>query len=148
MRRLLLAGFVLALPLAALALSGACSGASGGSSVSPAPAPTPADDPRHVPPPDDGAGFASPPPTEEVPPAEPPTDVSPELAAQIRSTFGDDCRYERACGRLIGVDCKAAVDGPYYYVQRDSLAVVSTCGGACMRGCTNCPPREWTCATY
>jgi hypothetical protein len=49
---------------------------------------------------------------------------------------------------MIGVDCKAAVDGPYYYVRRESLEVVSTCGGACMRGCTNCPPSDWTCATY
>ena len=67
---------------------------------------------------------------------------------RIQRTFGDNCRYERACGELIGVDCDAAVDGPYYYVHHKTLAVVSTCGGACMQGCTNCPPSVWTCATY
>ena len=108
----------------------------------------PAEPAVQQPAPDDSAGFAGPPAPEEPPEVEAPATASPELAERIKRTFGDNCRYERACGELIGVDCDAAVDGPYYYVHRESLAVVSTCGGACMRGCTNCPPSTWSCATY
>ncbi|MBL9104192.1 MAG: hypothetical protein JNL82_24815 [Myxococcales bacterium] len=109
-----------------------------------APTPSrPADD-------DAGAGFASPkqadPPAAEPVPGGPP---DPELAARIKERFGERCRYERACGELVGVDCDAAVDGPYYYVTRADLKTVSTCGGACMGGrCTDCPPKAWTCPTY
>ena len=60
--------------------------------------------------------------------------------------FGEACRPERSCGGMIGVDCNAAVDGPYYYVAQADLKVVSTCGGACRLGCTDCPPKAWTCA--
>lgn len=77
----------------------------------------------------------------------PPPDASRD--ERIRQRFGERCRLERACGELWGVDCDAAVDGPYYYVKRDTLEVVSKCGGFCMGGrCTNCPPREWKCPTY
>lgn len=99
---------------------------------------------------DEGASFASPkqvdtPPTKASPGGPP----DPELAARIKERFGDRCRYERACGDLVGVDCDAAVDGPYYYVTRKDLKTVSTCGGACMGGkCTDCPPKAWTCPTY
>lgn len=108
-----------------------------------APTPSrPADD-------DAGAGFASPkqadPPAAEPVPGGPP---DPELAARIKERFGERCRYERACGELVGVDCDAAVDGPYYYVTRADLKTVSTCGGACMGRCTDCPPKAWTCPTY
>ena len=97
-----------------------------------------------------GAGFASPkqadPPAAEPAPGGPP---DPELAARIKERFGERCRYERACGELVGVDCDAAADGPYYYVTRADLKTVSTCGGACMGGrCTDCPPKAWTCPTY
>jgi len=68
---------------------------------------------------------------------------------RIQQRFGDHCRLERTCGALWGIDCEAAVDGPYYYVKPDTLEVVSRCGGYCMGGrCTNCPPKEWNCATY
>ena len=74
---------------------------------------------------------------------------SPALAAKINSTFGGSCHFERACGKLLGIDCDSAVDGPYYYVKADTLETVASCGGYCMGGrCTNCPPKEWTCATY
>lgn len=98
----------------------------------------------------EGGGFASPPDPEPSGKTQHSTEVTPELAAQIRRTFGERCRFERACGpELIGVDCDAAVDGPYYYVRRGSLEVVSRCGGFCMSGtCTDCPPKGWTCATY
>ena len=59
------------------------------------------------------------------------------------------CHIERTCGELVGVDCDSAIDGPYYYVNSKSNAIVGYCGGYCMGGdCTNCPPKEWTCKTY
>lgn len=143
MRRILHSPLALALVLAA------CSGGVPGSTPPPAPndAPGPAAPAGED---DGGAGFADPAQPAETPAQPPPaTDVPPALAAKIREQFGERCSYERACGELIGVDCQSAVDGPYYYVRRDSLEVVSRCGGYC-RGnpCTECPPKGWTCATY
>jgi hypothetical protein len=70
------------------------------------------------------------------------------LSYRVASRF-PDCRLERECGDLLGVDCDSAVDGPYWYVRKDDLSVVAGCGGLCMKGhCTNCPPKEWTCAVY
>jgi hypothetical protein len=138
MRRLLL--------VLAPALVFACSGATG-TSTPPAAKPTPSTEP--TPAESEGAGFASPRGAEEQPRSEQAqTEVSPELAARIKEKFGERCRYERACGDLIGVDCESAVDGPYHYVRRDSLEIVSRCGGVCRRGCTDCPPEAWTCPTY
>lgn len=75
--------------------------------------------------------------------------IDESTAAKIKAKFGSECRFERACGNLWGIDCHAATDGPYYYAKPGSLEQVSVCGGACMGGrCTNCPPKEWTCATY
>lgn len=139
MRRLVLAALSLLGP--ALLGPAACSNTAGSSAPPPAEAP-PAGDA------DGGANFASPPETEEPKPSEP-SNVPPELAEKIRRQFGEKCRYERACGDLIGIDCEAAVDGPYYYVRRESLEIVSRCGGYCMSGtCTDCPPKGWTCPTY
>ena len=71
----------------------------------------------------------------------------------IKQRFGQDCSLERTCGPLWGVDCHAAIDGPYYYVQirPDRIEAITTCGGACMSNrCTNCPPKKegWTCPVY
>ncbi len=76
-----------------------------------------------------------------------------ERDAAIKKRFGEQCRLERTCGPLWGVDCDAAVDGPYFYVRVTKAAFeqITTCGGACMGGrCTNCPPKNegWTCPTY
>lgn len=57
------------------------------------------------------------------------------------------------CGNLGMLDCGAAVDGPLYYFDANSLEIISTCGGACfapdaqqLEVCrTLCPPPEWTC---
>ncbi|MFY0527887.1 hypothetical protein ACN28I_33630 [Archangium gephyra] len=64
----------------------------------------------------------------------------------------DGCSPDKTCGNLTGVDCRSAVDGPYYYVETSTGRVVETCGGACMAGpdpdrglCMECPPRAWTC---
>lgn len=81
----------------------------------------------------------------------PPHDAERDRA--IKAQFGDRCRLERTCGPLWGIDCEAAVDGPYIYVRprADGWVRITTCGGACMGGrCTNCPPKNegWTCETY
>jgi hypothetical protein len=68
------------------------------------------------------------------------------LALEVIEKFGGECRVERTCGQLLGVDCESALDGPYYFVEKSDLKVISICGGYCMgRECTGCPPREWTC---
>ena len=114
------------------------------------PEPTPAATPEPTPEPaDEGGDFAHPKNVDPPPPtpAQPPPD--PALAARVKEKFGERCKLERSCGDLLGVDCGAALDGPYYYAQRSDLKTVSTCGGACMGGrCTDCPPKAWTCATY
>jgi hypothetical protein len=136
----------LAVLVALLASVAACRGS--GSNNPPAEPETPAaaKEPQE---PEDSAGFAGPLAPEAPPEVEAPAKASPELTARIQRDFGERCRYERSCGELVGVDCDSAVDGPYYYVHRETLAVVSTCGGACMSGsCTNCPPSVWTCPTY
>lgn len=55
------------------------------------------------------------------------------------------CRLHDHCGNLIGIDCNSAADGPYNYVSLWTGRTLSYCGGACMSGCQNCPPAEWTC---
>ena len=81
----------------------------------------------------------------------PPRDAERDRA--IRARFGERCKLERTCGPIWGIDCEAAVDGPYYYVlpRADGWRQITVCGGACMGGrCTNCPPKNegWTCETY
>jgi hypothetical protein len=69
-------------------------------------------------------------------------------AAAIRGRFGNSCRLARECAGMWGIDCDAAVDGPFYYVEAQTLKVVARCGGYCDGArCTECPPRTWTCAT-
>jgi hypothetical protein len=58
---------------------------------------------------------------------------------------GMKCKLAGECGVLIYVDCNSAADGPAYYLDQRASKLLATCGGACMRGCTNCPPPEWTC---
>ena len=136
----------------AMIFSLACSGSSSeppaqpvkGSSEQPADAP--ADAPAS--PEEQEANFASPPHTDPGPIAGPSASGDSELDARIKEKHGQSCRFARACGdEMIGIDCNAAADGPYYYAKRSDLEIISTCGGACMGGdCTNCPPKEWTCS--
>ena len=80
---------------------------------------------------------------------QPPSAEDSALAAKVAQHFKPPCRLERRCEALLGVDCNAATDGPYYYVNAETLEVVSRCGGFCMGGrCENCPPKQWKCATY
>jgi hypothetical protein len=53
------------------------------------------------------------------------------------------CKFVEQSGDLVLIDCNSAADGPAYYVDQSSTRVVATCGGACMRGCTGCPPPGW-----
>lgn len=62
--------------------------------------------------------------------------------------YGLNCRIERTCDELVGIDCDAAADGPYYYINKNTGDIISKCGGYCMSECTNCPPKEWKCDTY
>jgi len=138
--------------LVSLVLLAACTPADSTTAPTSAPAgdpatPTPPSPPAE--PDEDHGGFADPRVVDPPPPApaQPPPD--PALAARVQDKFGERCKLERSCGELLGVDCGAAVDGPYYYVQKSDLKTVATCGGACMGGrCTDCPPKAWTCATY
>jgi len=56
------------------------------------------------------------------------------------------CTLAQQCGELIFVDCNSAADGPAYYINQETSTLLATCGGACMRGCSRCPPPEWTCS--
>ena len=89
----------------------------------------------------------------QPPPAPPPPSCQPrELAADeagLMSRIGlpaQGCKLIERCGDLLLVDCNSAADGPAYYLNAATAQRVATCGGACMRGCTNCPPQGWTCA--
>ena len=55
------------------------------------------------------------------------------------------CTFIQECGDVILIDCNSAADGPAYYIDRRAAKLLATCGGACMGGCTGCPPRAWTC---
>ncbi|HVP61168.1 MAG TPA: hypothetical protein VMT11_11445 [Myxococcaceae bacterium] len=55
------------------------------------------------------------------------------------------CSLAQQCGELILVDCNSAADGPAYYIDQQASRLLATCGGACMHGCTHCPPPEWKC---
>jgi hypothetical protein len=72
------------------------------------------------------------------------------LPAEIR--FNTNCKDVTYCGDLVSVDCGAEVDGPLYYVDRNSGEIVEWCGGFCFgnsdsndKYCRNCPPEGWTC---
>ncbi len=118
--------------------------------------PTPAtpetqpENPPSDPPPGDSGTFAKPPGADAPAPSNPEPSSDPELDRRVKEKFGQQCRFDRACADLVGVDCNSAADGPYYYANRETLEAVSTCGGACMAGgCKDeCPPKAWTCPTY
>ena len=56
------------------------------------------------------------------------------------------CKFIQECGGMILVDCDSAADGPAYYIDTATSKAVATCGGACMAGCTDCPPAGWSCS--
>jgi hypothetical protein len=94
---------------------------------------------------------------ESRPPAFAPRELTPAQAQLMRDlglpnadrlvglAGGMHCRLAQECGDLILVDCNSAADGPAYYLDQRASKLLATCGGACVRGCTGCPPPEWTC---
>ena len=73
------------------------------------------------------------------------------LVEDVKSGLSEGrCTVARTCGELQFVDCGQAADGPAYYVDSKSGAVLEVCGGGCfgMREttCKACPPPEWTCS--
>jgi hypothetical protein len=67
------------------------------------------------------------------------------LLARLGRSGEGGCKFLQACGELILIDCNSAADGPAYYIDPKAPKVVATCGGACMGGCSGCPPPDWTC---
>jgi hypothetical protein len=71
----------------------------------------------------------------------------------VPKKYGLTCTLDKSCGDIVGIDCNAAVDGPYYYVNKVSGDIISKCGGFCLTSdpeqleiCrTMCPPPAWDC---
>ena len=68
-------------------------------------------------------------------------------------SYGVGCELAGECNGIVGVNCHAEVDGPFYYVDGATGKIIGNCGGLCMGGdgVTNCkpdtcPPPQWTCA--
>jgi len=65
--------------------------------------------------------------------------------------YGRACEYSGQCGDIVAINCRAEVDGPFYYVNKNSGEIIEYCGGYCMGGdptgkyCKNCPPKDWNC---
>jgi hypothetical protein len=63
------------------------------------------------------------------------------------------CKKVVFCNDLVRIDCGVEVDGPEYFLNKNTGALISTCGGACFKPLgeqlqvcqTLCPPKEWTC---
>ena len=68
-----------------------------------------------------------------------------KLLARLLGDVPTSCRFIQECGDVVLIDCNSAADGPAYYIDRRAAKLLATCGGACMRGCTGCPPPTWTC---
>jgi hypothetical protein len=104
---------------------------------------------------EDAAAYACDDPDAQLPPTEvcedaiPGDEASDEDQAAAKAAFGELCRLERICGDQWGVDCGAAFDGFYFYVDAETLETIATCGGACHAGqCEDCPPAGWACPLY
>jgi hypothetical protein len=87
-------------------------------------------------------------PTAEV---DPDVDLSPFhvedwICASPHPLGRPPCRARLRCGDLLLIDCNSAADGPVYYVNQKTHAVVGTSGGLCKRGVCTGPPAEWVCS--
>jgi hypothetical protein len=102
-------------------------------------------------------GLKVPPTSPPANPACQPRELTPEMKALLKQmglpnasgllglAGAMTCKLVQQCGEMIYIDCNSAADGPAYYINQASAQLLATCGGACMRGCTNCPPKEWAC---
>lgn len=64
----------------------------------------------------------------------------------------EGCEVVESCGGLSRLNCQVEVDGPYFYVEKLTGRVVSSCGNACVpveprpeEGDCACSPKAWTC---
>ncbi|MFI5345664.1 MAG: ankyrin repeat domain-containing protein [Elusimicrobiota bacterium] len=104
------------------------------------------------------AGLKPPPVEAPVRPLCPPAELTPEQGRLMERlgvpntnglaglAGGINCKLIQQCGDYLLVDCNSAADGPAYYIDQRAPKILATCGGACMAGCKNCPPKEWTCS--
>ncbi len=75
-----------------------------------------------------------------------------DINSHIKKTYWN-CDEPVFCNNLVMVNCGADVDGPLYYLDKDTGNEISSCGGACFTAnltkrelcMTMCPPKEWTC---
>lgn len=72
-------------------------------------------------------------------------DITKSEGRELAKQYGDRCSYDGVCNDVVSISCQVEVDGPQYYVHRDSLETVEVCGGACMgKDCSCvCPPKQW-----
>jgi hypothetical protein len=56
------------------------------------------------------------------------------------------CRARLRCGDLLLIDCNSVADGPAYYVNWKTHALVGTSGGLCKSGVCTGAPKEWSCS--
>ena len=83
------------------------------------------------------------------------TNNSDEFKKKIMSNpeikAAPDCNIVSYCNDMAAVNCHAEVDGPFFYVNKNSGEILEYCGGYCMGGpkegkyCINCPPKDWDC---
>ena len=93
------------------------------------------------------AGVKPPPPPTPLPcQPQPLTSDQTQLLARVGLSAVQSCKFLQQCGDTLLIDCNSAADGPAYYIDQKAGKILSTCGGACMRGCKNCPPPEWSCS--
>src|SRR4030067_2056693 len=65
--------------------------------------------------------------------------------------YGPDCEYVGQCGNLISVNCRAEVDGPFYYVNKKTGEILEYWGESCVtddpigKYCGDRPTNEWDC---
>lgn len=64
---------------------------------------------------------------------------TPTMSSSFDATWlGSVCKTDTVCGDIVGVNCNQEVDGPYYFVNKQTREILATCGGACMGGGADC----------
>jgi hypothetical protein len=86
------------------------------------------------------------------------TEASPDqIHKAIRTRFpmlpNPVCGKPLICGNVASIDCSSEVDGPLFYFDNSTGALIMVCGGSCESpdpndpaSCKSCPPKEWACA--
>lgn len=77
--------------------------------------------------------------------------ISSLLSGVNVKKYGAGCEYAGQCGNIVAINCRAEVDGPFYYIDKQTGGIVEYCGGYCMgddptgKYCQHCPPEGWSC---